>query len=288
MVRTLKPLIYRLCQIVGLFAVARFVTRRGLRILCYHGFSLADEDAFRPGLFIRAETFERRLRFLSKHRYPVVTLQQAADGLDAGTLPSSAVVITIDDGFFGVGSVAGPILKRHGFPATLYVTSYYVAKTTPVFRLAIQYMFWKTTAASLDASGLGLPVPQTIPLQGEGAERRMWEIIRFGETELDEPRRVALGEALGQRLGVPYGPLAASRCYSLMTDDELRRLASSGIDIQLHTHRHHLPEDQALVEREIVENRSLLEPIGATPLTHFCYPSGIWSKRHWPWLEALG
>jgi hypothetical protein len=49
-----------------------------------------------------------------------------------------------------------------------------------------------------------------------------------------------------------------------------------------------LPEDQALVEREILQNRAFLEPLGTTDLKHFCYPSGIWSERHWPSLAALG
>jgi hypothetical protein len=151
-------------------------SRAGLRILCYHGFSLAGRKReFRPGLFIRKATFEGRLRHLEAHGYPILTLEQASRLLVKGGLPPNAVVITIDDGFYGVLKLAAPMLKRHEFPATLYVTSYYSLKGTPVFRLAVQYIFWKTTAATLDTEGLGLPLSSAVVgIRGPECERWMW------------------------------------------------------------------------------------------------------------------
>src|SRR5436190_7213935 len=193
MTRALKLTVYRLCRTLGLFAVARFVTRQGLRILCYHGFSLADESEFRPGLFIRKDTFDRRLRYLAAHGYPILTLEQASRLLGNGGLPPNAVVITIDDGFYGVSKLAAPLLKRHEFPATLYVTSYYALKGTPVFRLAVQYIFWRTKAAMLDIEGLGVSHSGgVVSISGPECERWMWELIRFGETQLEEGQRVTL------------------------------------------------------------------------------------------------
>ncbi len=289
MARPLKLLLYRTCKAAGLFAAARVLTRPGLRIFCYHGFSLQDEHDFRPGLFIRPDTFERRMRYLSEHGYPVMTLQHAVAGLEAGALPANATVLTIDDGFYDVLKIAAPILERHGHRATLYVTSYYAGKETPVFRLAIQYMFWKTRAASIDLDGL-LPLRRETVMLGDAGvkDRCLWDIIAFGETKLDEPQRVTLAESVGRRLGVPYDAIASSRLLSLMTADELRQLSASGIDMQLHTHRHHLPEEETLLDREIVENRQFLAPLTSRALAHFCYPSGIWSHRQWPWLAARG
>src|SRR6185295_5721806 len=158
--RTMKLVLYRACKALGVFEIARLLTWRGLRILCYHGFTLDDESEFRPGLFIRPETFARRMRYLASRGYPVLSLQQAMAALDRGPLASNAVVITIDDGFYSVAAKAAPILKSYDFPATLYVTSYYAIKKTPIFRLAVQYMFWKAAVSSLDVSGLGVPSPE--------------------------------------------------------------------------------------------------------------------------------
>jgi peptidoglycan/xylan/chitin deacetylase (PgdA/CDA1 family) len=276
------------CKWLGLFRLARFATRRGLRILCYHGFSFSDEYSFRPKLFMRPEIFQTRMQFLARHKYPVMSLQQACDGLSKGSLPDDAVAITIDDGFFSVYRSAWPILRMNSFPATLYVTSYYVEKQNPVFRLALQYMFWKSSQETLDCKDLGVPLCGVVPLRPQKArEDALWEIIRFGESHLAEPERCKLAEELGKRLGVEYSMILASRGLSLMNGEEIRHAAEEGLDIQLHTHRHNLPDNYDLVQREILDNRRCLEPLVGKKLQHLCYPSGIWSQRHWPWLDKL-
>ena len=277
------------CKWIGLFRLARLLTRRGLRILCYHGFSFSDESAFRPKLFMRPETFQIRMQFLATHKYPVMNLQQGCDRLADGSLSGNAVAITIDDGFFGVFQSAWPVLRMHSFPATVYITSYYVEKQNPVFRLAVQYLFWKTTHEELDTNGLGLPFSGVLPLHTpEMKEKIVWDILRFGESHLEEPERRALACELGNRLGVEYSSLTASRGMSLMNPQEIRTLADGGVDIQLHTHRHHLPKEAEVVQREIIQNRAYLEPLVGKKLRHLCYPSGIWSEQVWPCLDSLG
>jgi peptidoglycan/xylan/chitin deacetylase (PgdA/CDA1 family) len=282
-----KTFVYELSKRLGLFHLARWVTRRELRILCYHGFSLADEDAFRAKLFIRSATFARRMQYLAHGGVAVLPLDEAIRRLRDGTLPDFATVITIDDGLYSVYRAAMPVLARHGFSATVYVTSYYVAKQTPVFRLAVQYMFWKTERRRIDVAGL-------IPEDADGHEidagdaAWMWRFIEHGEQRCDEPRRCQLSAELGRRLGVDYGEIAEGRLFSLMDENELRELLANGIDIQLHTHRHRFPPQRDVVARELEENESCLRPLVGRRMRHFCYPSGEWSPQHWPWLASYG
>ncbi len=98
----------------------------------------------------------------------------------------------------------------------------------------------------------------------------MWEIIRFGEQQLEEEARCTLASELGRRLGVAYTALQADRNLSLMNPGEIRELVEAGMDIQLHTHRHQLPEQGTLAQREILPNRALLEPLFGKKLRHFC------------------
>ena len=125
---------------LGLFSLARHFTRRGLRVLCYHGFSLQDEHVWRPNLFITVKIFERRLQYLRDNSYTVLSLKEAMQALDAGTLPEGATVITIDDGFYSAYAIACGALAAKEFPATLYLTTYYHEKGTPIFRLAVSYL----------------------------------------------------------------------------------------------------------------------------------------------------
>lgn len=73
----------------------------------------------------------------------------------------------------------------------------------------------------------------------------------------------------------------------LMTPDEARELAADGLHIQLHTHRHWVPQDEALIRRKITENRTRIEAIAERAANHFCYPSGVHSPALLPWLRAL-
>ena len=49
--RALKSAALRVLLALGGFSVARLLTSRQLRILCYHGFSLRDEHEFMPAMW---------------------------------------------------------------------------------------------------------------------------------------------------------------------------------------------------------------------------------------------
>src|SRR6202022_888501 len=116
----------KVIKLFGLFNIARYITRDGLRIICYHGFAVAEEHKFRSRLFIRKELFLRRIEYLRRNRFPIVTLSAAVEALYRDRLPPCATVITMDDAWQGVYSVATPMLRQLGLPVTLYVPTYYI------------------------------------------------------------------------------------------------------------------------------------------------------------------
>ncbi|MGB8543312.1 MAG: polysaccharide deacetylase family protein [Candidatus Acidiferrales bacterium] len=277
-----------ICKWLGLFRLSRYFEPSGLRILCYHGFAIADESDFRPKLFILPDTFKKRLTYLSRKRFPIVGLQDGLEKLRSNSLPKGAAVITIDDGFYSVLQCAAPLLRSASFPSTLYVTSYYCQKESPIFRLAVQYIFWKTRDNQLELANLVPTLSGTVQLNDAAeCQRVMWEIINYGESQLSESERIDLTRRTADHLHVNYDSIFEGRYLSLMTLSELRELAKYGVDIQLHTHRHKLPDEEGTVRREITDNRAVLEPVAGKPLQHLCYPSGIWSEKSWPWLTSL-
>lgn len=289
MARQAKLWTFRGARLLGLFRAARWLTRRHLKILCYHGFELDDEASFRPKLFIRPADFERRLATIARCGMRVLPLDEAVERMYAGTLPRDAVVITIDDGFCSVHEKAAPLLERYGFPATVYVTTYYVERPNPVFRLVVQYMFESTTRPLVVLRGVRWSVDRTIDLADRvERDRAAWECIRYGERQCEE-ERVAICERLGQLLGVPYDRIVASKALSLMTPGQLAALERSGIAVELHTHRHVLPAtERTAAVGEIIENSMSLWRLTGRDCRHFCYPSGMFDERQWPWLDELG
>ena len=134
-----------LMKFLGLFRLARHLTRHGLRIVCYHGFAVGEEYKYRSTLFIREDFFRKRMEYLKRERYPILALRDALDALAAGRLPPCATVITMDDGWRGVYTVGLPIIQELGIPVTVYVTTYYVENRMPVYTVTVSYLFWKPT-----------------------------------------------------------------------------------------------------------------------------------------------
>jgi peptidoglycan/xylan/chitin deacetylase (PgdA/CDA1 family) len=276
-----RGLVLDTAKAIGGFWLADRMRRPGIAILCYHGFSAGDENRFRPSLFIQPAAFEARLQWLRANRYSVIGLDEAVERLDSGAFGKRDAVITIDDGFFSVGAIAWPLLKKYGMPATLYAATYYCTHANPVFRLAIQYFFWRTGHSETRFDDL-------CPAASEAGARAMWPLIHWGESHLAESERWALACRVAERLEVDHDELRRSRRLSLLSAEELRALSQDGLDVQLHTHRHNLPEDPEGVEREIGDNREVLRAVNDRVAVHFCYPSGVWSRRHWEPLERLG
>lgn len=283
----LKQSLYAGARATGLFGLSRLLTRDALRIVCWHGTSLADEHRVFPSLFIPPDDLERRL--LSLHRHPVLPLDEAVKRLRAGTLPPAAVALTIDDGFHGTMRHAWPALQRHGFPATIYATSYHVRSGTPVFRLLVQWAFKESREPVLDLSGLEVGMVGMVRMTpGPRRSEAMWRLIRKAEEDLSEPERQALADRIAAALGVDLTPVREGRWLTLAGADELRAAAREGLDVQLHTHRHRFPASRDLALAELRDNRAVLEPLVGHALRHFCYPSGYFRPSHLPWLEEAG
>lgn len=285
----MKLLLLFVCRSIGLFRVAQWLTRDKLKILCYHGFALADEAKFRPKMFIEADLFEQRLATIRRYGMQVLPLDEAIEKLYGRALPKNTITITVDDGLHSVRKLAVPRLQRYGLPATVYVTTYYVEHPNPVFRLAVQYMFWKTRKSELVFNNVPWSTAKAIDLSDPAQkDRATWDCIHYGEREGTEENRVALCEQLGNLLEVPYADIVRARILHLMTPDELRSLAAANVSVELHTHRHVFPaDDPTRAQREIVDNRAAFKRWLNVDTHHFCYPSGVYEERQWGWLDAL-
>lgn len=96
-------------------------TTGGVPVLMYHAFTAEGE---RDRFVAPARSFERQMSLLKALRYRTISLRELAEALRRDQpLPRRSVVITIDDGYRDTYEIARPILRRHGFSATLYPVS---------------------------------------------------------------------------------------------------------------------------------------------------------------------
>lgn len=271
--RAAKLAFLRAARAAGGFALARRLTRPAVRILCYHGTWRVRNDTtgdFRgDAMFMAPETFRARLATLRRLDYPVVTLDHAIEGL-AGrrALPPNAVAITIDDGWFGTYADMLPALAEFGMPATLYCDTEQLNTGGPVPHVMARWLARFAPAPVLAGQAFARATDRAIP----------------------HPERLAEAEAFATAAGIDTAPFHAARAFAYMTGDELRRAAATGLDVQLHTHRHTLDDmSVARIGQEVADNtRALAGLLGAAPRRHFCYPSGIASPAAAAALRSLG
>ncbi len=241
--------------------------RSRLVILGYHGVSIDDEHRWDPTLYMSPEAFAGRLEMLDRAGCHVLSLAEGLERMEARDLPPRSVGLTFDDGSHDFYARIWPMLRERGWPATVYLTTYYCQDNRPVFNTAASYLLWKA-----------------------GRPRSAWiELLNRAERErytADDKERAI--EQLGVEAGVDYCAFLKKRLLHILNPAEVRELHEQGADFQLHTHRHRTPVDRDLFLRELRDNRAaILEMTGAHP-SHFCYPCGVHRPEFLPWLREAG
>ena len=278
----------------GVLSLARESAWRGRRLLIlgYHGVSTADEHEWDSELYIPPSLLRERFDTLRDGGYCVLPLADALRQLYHGSLPSRAVAITFDDGAYDFLAQALPILEEFGYPATVYLTTYYSRFQRPVFNTMLRYLFWKAQDRPLPTSGL-TDDSAVLPLSTRADRAAAFDTIARAcvARRLSGSEKDAVLATVAERLDIDYSELVRRRILQLLAPDEVARLPRKLIDVQLHTHRHRVPAEAAMFEREILENRrEIARMTGLEPdrVVHFCYPSGVTHPSFPGWLRRLG
>lgn len=263
--------------------------RQRLLIIAFHGVARDEEHHWRRLLYFTPEEFERRLRLFQRWHLNVLPLAEAVERLENGSLPPRSAVLTFDDGLADFQQVTWPLVERAGFPATVYVTTYYSDKRVPIFPLMCSYVLWKGRGRRRLAPDAELGFPAADLTGDETREQAAEMIVAAAHREgLDADARNGRLMTLASRLDVDYAELVRRRVLQVMTPEEMRDVAARGADVQLHTHRHRTPQHRLEFLRELRDNRAVVEGATGRPAVHFCYPSGMYHAECLPWLESLG
>ncbi len=101
---------------------SKTASQSAVTVFCYHQFGIAGMKD--PTYSISAENFEHQMELIRQKGITVIPLSQYMDALNGkATLPEKAAVITIDDGYQNVYTIAYPILKKYGYPFTVFAYS---------------------------------------------------------------------------------------------------------------------------------------------------------------------
>ena len=290
LLRKTKTLLFRGAEATGINRVvaASGLRRRRLLILCYHGVSLRDEHEWNPELYVSPEHLYRRMQLVRDSGCTVLPLGDALDRCAKGTLPRRAIALTFDDGAADFALRGVPILEEFGFPATVYLTTYYCGRPVPVPNVAISYLLWKARdRGTIDGRGLVEP-GRDLAIATAADRAASAAALVATMTTMAPAAKDTLVRDVAIRCGIDPDEFIRSRLFQIMTPEEVRSLPRDRVNVELHTHRHRTPQDAALFTAELRDNRDAIAELGGTSGTHFCYPSGDYRADMLPLLRAQG
>lgn len=166
-------------------------------VLCYHRIGSG-----RGKMIVSPGDFAEQMAYLAREGYRVISLPMLRDFLAGrGPLPAKSVVITFDDGYRSTYEFAFPILKKHGFPATVFLYSDFIGAGDALSWSQLREMVGSGLIEIQPHSKSHTNLVLRLPQESDGAYQQRLR------TEMEKP-----GELIRQRLGrevyayaYPYG-----------------------------------------------------------------------------------
>ena len=248
---------------MGGLAVLRGIHRRKFGVLMFHSF----DEASRANV-------EAFCSHITRHFEPVA-LSTIVDSLEGRReLPDNAVTITIDDGYRNFLLHGHPIFRKHRIPTTLYAVAGFSGGRLWLWPDQIEFGLLHTSRNSIPTNLNGRPLEfaLTTPTERADAISRLQEVL----IEAPNDRRLRFLAEFGALCGVEIPPVPPAG-RAAMNWDELRAVASEGVEIGCHTDTHPILSRLASpleLEREIRGAQREIEERVGVPVRHFCYPNG--------------
>jgi len=265
-----KRAAFGLLRWTGFLALAE-ARRRGVMVLAYHGVTAASEGPLsnRRRLHVPQSLFEDHLRLLNE-RWPPISLSGLRESLAGGrALPRRAAVVTFDDGYRNVLTVAVPLLQRYAVPAALFVLT--GGRPRRLWLDRLEAAVASTSVAHLEWGGRGMPLASS-------ADRQTATDVLAAELEgMEGERREEALTSLCHALGDPAEAPDDDR--DLMSWDEIRQVRAAGMEIGSHADVHEplTSRDEPEARSALAASRVVLEKelgAGRYPLS---YPWGAWT-----------
>lgn len=101
-----------------MIALKKIFAKNRVLVLMYH--RIGDELVDPWELSVSAANFEEQLAVISSH---VISVSDLVQQLRNGYIKKNSICITFDDGYTDNATLALPVLKKYGCPATFFITS---------------------------------------------------------------------------------------------------------------------------------------------------------------------
>lgn len=267
----------------GVFAPFRWANRGNALILTYHRFSREKAEAK-----ISAGEFEAHLEYLKKH-HTVLPLAETLHLLNnRKSLPPNTVSITIDDGYADAFEIAFPLLRKFGFPATVYAITDFLDRKCWLWTDFMRYVLLNTQHNSIEISFSENEIVKA-DLTDKSSRRetasRLNSLLKKMPNEQKEAKIKEIAEILN--VEIPEFPPAE---WAAITWEQARQMDAENVRIESHTVTHPILTNISAenLDFEMQMSKKRLEEVLERPVEHFCYPNGSFNKAVEKAVEKAG
>jgi len=247
--------------------------RNGIRVLFYHGVVEQKKDICLERYLHLFSDFQSHLRFLRFFR--ILSVDELLEVLTKGHGHDSrkpAVVITFDDGYAN-NLIAAEILDKHRIPWILFVSTGALGRDRTIWPAELCLLLLHGNAQQVEALGKVWSLKTR-----EERESAFWKIEKVMKN-LPAPQRRKVMEEIRQQFpeGETQRLLEEFPSMQMLTWEEVRQLASAGVEIGSHgvDHEiHHYEQPETVRRDELVRSKEEIEKQLNRPCRFFAYPNG--------------
>lgn len=236
------------------------------------------------GLEISPARLEDTIRFFRKRDYDFVSLDNLGEYRNAKPGKRRFVAFTFDDGYVDNFDFAYPILKKHGVPFTIYVTTGQPDGHAFLWWYLLEEMILNNDSLDMQLDGQPILFNLGSLREKELAFNRISRILM-----------VADKKALGFYKATLFskyldGSARLTKALSLnwsrireMSDDPLVTIGAHTVN---HFPLNSLQDGES--KFEMAESKRIIESHIDREVGHFCYPTGLYSQREVAFAAACG
>ncbi len=256
-------------------------------VIYYHNVVATPLDEYDKRLSrIHVDDFVLHMKYLARH-FKLISLETMLSELRDGKDDPESMVVTFDDGYYGVKAHALPVMQSLSIPATVFIVTDF-ARSREDFRLfhfdeiEVAFRLAEVPVLNLEAEGEGIWQLNPLKTKVECMKQLKKRLKKLPDSERQKLQRLIL-----ERLEVsPEQALryaATKEKYRTMSWDEVREARSAGLSFGSHTCTHRVLSklDRDELERELYDSFACVRRELDMDSVPFAYPYG--GREHIGW-----
>jgi peptidoglycan/xylan/chitin deacetylase (PgdA/CDA1 family) len=218
--------------------------------------------------------FKREIAYF-KRNFQILSMDEVVNHIKSGRgFERPSITITFDDGYLDNYTLAYPVLKQHGVPATIYLTTGLVGTLGGIWTEQLGLAFLETKKDHFN-----FPVllgDKTIPIKTrKEKEQANSEVSEALKLRPDDKRRELIQELL-EKLEVSEKDGRDFRERMMLNWNEVQEMRKDGITIGSHSHTHPILSQMSSekAKEEILSSKKVVEKNADIEVKHFSFPNG--------------